>query len=425
MKTFRSLSTGIRSTPRLSGYAQALAVCAVVVGCIATTPATAATEIAPPPPAAKTRVVILGVDHSVQLVSSADQPGLLTAFMAKLHPDAICIERPPDLAARGDFYEFTYEVQGIVLPYVAAHPTDICPIDWMPPPDDQKLAFGVDLDVPPEVRPAAGFYAFKDPKSLTEDFFLGEDPTFTDPVRKRANTPAKDSARDFPRRLYLYRTFLQGQRIRAAAKAHPGQTVLVVIGYFHKPDIEAALASDPAIELVQPSAVGRPDPAKAEAVTSPIQRAAILSFNLLGRQAATGNVDWVWMEQLLSDLERTGLGPETALLRARLAELTHRIDVRAASVRYRDLAGHTDPTLRFRWTGVKDPTRLDSYFDPFGNLTVAQRAQLEWARTLADQGRVAEAKAAFARLRAQLQPRPARQLDAYGQAFLPRLDLSR
>ena len=34
------------------------------------------------------RIVILSVDHSAQLVSRADQPGMLTAFIERLHPDA-------------------------------------------------------------------------------------------------------------------------------------------------------------------------------------------------------------------------------------------------------------------------------------------------------------------------------------------------
>lgn len=36
--------------------------------------------------------------------------------------------------------------------------------------------------------------------------------------------------------------------------------------------------------------------------------------------------------------------------------------------------------INFTWTGVKNKTRLDSYFDPFGNMTLQQRLHLEMAR---------------------------------------------
>jgi hypothetical protein len=69
--------------------------------------------------AAQTRVVILGVDHSAQLVSRAYRPAVVEAFIARVKPDAICIERDPEDFATGDFYEFTYEVSEICVPSAA------------------------------------------------------------------------------------------------------------------------------------------------------------------------------------------------------------------------------------------------------------------------------------------------------------------
>src|SRR5579871_4972233 len=127
----------------------------------------------------KTRVVILGiVEHSAQLIGEPNGPGVLASFLSMVNPEAICIERPPEQAARGDYYEFTYEVQGIILPYVASHPTAVCPIDWMPSVDDQRLVFGFDLDVPPEVRPRSGFQTFTtfaDSSLLHVDLFGADD----------------------------------------------------------------------------------------------------------------------------------------------------------------------------------------------------------------------------------------------------------
>src|SRR5262249_26850125 len=249
---------------------------------------------------ARTRIVVLGVDHAAQLVSPRNRPAVLAAFLEQLHPAAICIERPPDPAERRDFYEFTYEVQDIVLPFVSAHATDTCPVDWMPSVEDQKLVFGADLDEPPEVRPREGFgsfLVFRDPRTLKADLFFADQPEATDRVRTWARTPAANADKDVPLRLYLYRTFMQAQRIRAAATAHSGQLLLVVIGFFHKPDLEAILSRDPQLEVIHPSGLGQPTAEAVDHATTRAQRVAILSFNLLGRQSNTGNVDWEWMER--------------------------------------------------------------------------------------------------------------------------------
>src|SRR5579871_6076772 len=52
----------------------------------------------------RTKLIVLGVvDHSGQLVSPMNSPGMLAAFIDKVHPDAICIERPPEEASRNDY----------------------------------------------------------------------------------------------------------------------------------------------------------------------------------------------------------------------------------------------------------------------------------------------------------------------------------
>ncbi|WP_438876482.1 hypothetical protein, partial [Bacillus cereus group sp. Bc253] len=84
-------------------------------------------------------------------------------------------------------------------------------------------------------------------------------------AQKWAAEPAPRADRDLPRRLYLYRTYMQAQRIRAIAHKRRGQTVLVVVGHFHKPDIEAILQHDPTIELVPATSVGRPTDAAVRA----------------------------------------------------------------------------------------------------------------------------------------------------------------
>ncbi len=60
-------------------------------------------------PAAVTTLVILGVDHSSQLVSRAYHPGYLRAFFERVKPSALCVERSPDEFARGDYYEVSVQ----------------------------------------------------------------------------------------------------------------------------------------------------------------------------------------------------------------------------------------------------------------------------------------------------------------------------
>src|ERR1044072_382541 len=122
--------------------------------------ALAVATAAAPPPAPRTRVIVLGVDHSAQLVSRAYRRAVLEAFIARVRPDALCVERDPQDFAQNDFYEFTYEVAEIAVPYARRAHVDLCPIDWEPPTADQVLGFGLDLDAPPPVRPGDGFQGF-------------------------------------------------------------------------------------------------------------------------------------------------------------------------------------------------------------------------------------------------------------------------
>ncbi|WP_238982040.1 hypothetical protein [Xanthomonas phaseoli] len=240
-----------------------------------------------------TRVVVLGVDHAAQLVSPNDSPAMLTAFLRRVRPDAICIERSPEAFARNDYYEFTYEVQDVVVPFARSNGIDLCPIDWEPPAADARLGFGMDLDVVPEVRPVKGFQqflVFNQPSQLTRTLFHADDPKNVAKVTQWAATPTNKTKDDLPRRLYLYRTFLQAKRLAAAAKAHTGGTVLLVVGEFHKRDIEAILADEVGIEIVQPTAIGAPTREEAIAAERSDYWFAIASFNLLGTQSTTGMV---------------------------------------------------------------------------------------------------------------------------------------
>lgn len=368
------------------------------------------------PSAAATTVIVLGVDHAAQLVAERDQPAALDAFLDRARPDAICIERTPEAFARGDFYEFTYEAQDVAVPFARRRGIALCPIDWEPPVEDQRLGFGLALDAPPELRPLKGMFGFLAfaPPSLQRDLFHADDPANLRKVADWAATPAAKARNDLPRRLYLYRTYLQAQRIVAAARAHPGGRVVVVVGEFHKRDIEAVLADEPAVRVVQPSSLGRPDAQEIAAHDRPEYRTAIARFNLLGVQAAGGAVDYAFVGRALAALEAEGATPQTRLLRTRLERLQGRIGRAEAVARYRAVAADAG-AAGFAWSGVKEAARVDSWFDPFGNLDVRRRALLEAARESQAAGDAAAAAALLDDCARGLSPRQQAQLRGYWQ----------
>jgi hypothetical protein len=373
------------------------------------------------PASARTRVVILGVDHSLELVSRGFSAGAMSLFFDEVNAAAICIERPPEEALRGDFYEFTYEVQYVAVPYAKSHGKQLCPIDWMPRVEDQKLVFGADLDVPPPLRPQSGFcefLTFTDEYSLNSGLFYYDEPAAVARVVQWAQTPAAQADQDFPRRLYLYRTFVQAEHIRAVARAYDGKTILVVIGYFHKPGLEAILKADPSIELVPASSYALPSERASDNAMSVPQRVAVLSFNLLGRQSATGKVDWQWMKELIDSLKRDDPSPEVRLFEIRYDELRGTLQGKALADAYESVANTTPESSRFSWDGVKDEYRVDSYFDPFGNVSIHQRAQLEYARVLFHTNQAQRATELVTSLASELNSLQASQLNYYVSQYI-------
>ena len=349
-----------------------------------------------------TTLIVLGVEHSAQLVGRRYHPGYLRAFIDRVHPAAICVERSPDEFARGDYYEFTYEVQHIAVPYARAHGVDLCPIDWLPSRDDERLAFGrLEVVELPPVRARRDFQGFLviDSTSMGRTLFYADSAADRDAAKRFYDRSRAAGWADFPRRLGLYRTFMQAMRVRGALDAYRHQTVLVVVGSMHKDDIEHVLAQDANVRIVQPSSYGAPSAADADARLEDADLAAIASFNLLGVQPLEGPVDWAWVGEVLERLSRKHPNaPELPLFRERYAVLTRGVPAAEAAAAYERLAASTDSLAQFTFAGVEDVRRLDSYFDPFGNLGVRQRALLEAAREWSRAGQPARA----AQLRAQL-----------------------
>jgi hypothetical protein len=370
----------------------------------------------------KTRVVVLGVTHSNQLVAESYQPAVFRAFFARVRPAAVCVERDPEAFARGSHHEFTYEIQSIALPWAAEHAIPVHPFDWTPKPDDELLLYGATWDPPPLVRRPRTPREFLtyDSTALALPLFYAE----RDSVRKDYRDwydvfPARMGT-DWARRLFLYRTFLMARRVAAAAALYPGKTVLVVVGSYHTEDIERILAEDPRFELVKPSSFGQPTADEVAREMRVPDLFAIATFNLLGVQSRE-RIDQAWVGRVLGRLAGAGRTPEVELLETRLGVLAGRLAPEAAAARYAQVAARADSSARFTWNGVQDRSRLDSYADPFGNLTVARRALLEQAREETKRGRMDEAARLRTQLDAQLPPVQRIQLQAYWDDYVAKM----
>jgi len=127
---------------------------------------------------------------------------------------------------------------------------------------------------------------------------------------------------------------------------------------------------------------------------------AVASFNLLGVQPYHGPVNWDWVDRCLKVLEADSQPGElqAALLRTRYEVLTGQMQPAVAGAQYNEIYRSTEPGTRFSFDGVKDRSRVDSYFDPFGNLDVRQRALLEAGREQYKRGHSGEANRARKRL---------------------------
>lgn len=155
----------------------------------------------------KPKVVILGVEHSSQLIKTMHQSAVLRAFIKDVNPSGICIERSPEEYLRGDFYEFTYEHQSVVVPFAKEKRIPLFPVDWLPEEEDIKLAFGTSvLEVPKFTRNPNGFWGFtvfSDTLSFNHSFFFADEPEYPNGIMSWYSEHPTETNRDFPRRLFF------------------------------------------------------------------------------------------------------------------------------------------------------------------------------------------------------------------------------
>lgn len=313
----------------------------------------------------KSKIVILGVNHSYQLVSKECQPAAYRAFIDRVQPAGIGIERSPESFSRNDFYEFTYEQQDLIVPYAIEKGISLHPFDWNLTTEEQLLAWNIEnIDSPPFMRGEDTYKDFIYFPRIEEDFFYSERPEVHDQINHWTDTPMKDE-NDFPRRLFLYRTYMQAMRIKNIARQYKGKTLLIIVGHMHKPDIEGLLKSKDDIEIIHPSYYGYPS----ELEISNHQRLndfyAIANFNLLGVQSRHETKN-KWLQEVITKLNQHSSSIETKLFTT-LFNLPKYPSEKLIEI-YSKLVKDITSSTNFTYTDVKFKDRIDSYFDPFGNL---------------------------------------------------------
>lgn len=361
----------------------------------------------------KTNLIVLGVDHSLQLASEMCHPGIMKSYFEAVKPDVICIERDAESYKNNDFYEFTYEIQEIAIPYANNKGLTIYPFDWVPSQNDQKLAWGIkDILTPKLVRDS--FLTFsKD--ALDCDLLFAEQPGVKNRIDSWMDQKRIIGEDDFPRRLSLYRTYMQAMYIKKICKENIGNTVLVVVGYMHKYDIENILANLPYINL-QKSSNYNYSIKESEIQLDIKDLLAIASFNLLGIQAEK-DINIIWINRILNKLIRNDT-VEVQLLKVKFDKLRKLISSEIAYERYLKLLYSVNDEHRFTYTGVKYEDRIDSFYDPFGNLSVKNRIILEMIRECNNLKRVVELEKLKNDLVSSLTPYQREQFHIYFNQFL-------
>lgn len=367
-----------------------------------------------------TTVVILGVEHGAQLLAEQYRPAVLRAWLERVAPDGIAVERHPDAFAAGDFYGFTIEIQDIALPWARARGVPIHPFDWEPPREEMALAFGFDLQATPLIRPDAGwggFIGYPTGRVAGMSLFLGEDPAARERVAAFAATPSANVTGEMARRLFLYRTFLQARRIEKAAAMHRGGTLVVVVGAMHQPDLESLLGRLPGISLVAASTFGHPTQDEMERQETASDLIATAWATLFSVHARREPPDHSWVARVVDRLEGTVPAEELAILRLHLDEFTGRTTPEMALDRWLDLGSTTPAAAGPSWTGRVDAPRIDSDFDAFAGLTLRQRALHEASRAARGLGRDANAAALRDQVAAELSDIARVQYLAYWERF--------
>jgi hypothetical protein len=328
-------------------------------------------------------VHLIGTQHAPgQLLQAAMSPAHVRAALAAIAPDVVCVESAPEWFAAGHFYRETYEANGIALPWARERGLPVYGIDWVGNENaghwhererrarveqerDDLGAAAVDVR-----RFAYGAVAASQLREARPDPWC--DFARLNGADFAARTVADlDARRDEPGSAQHYvarRNVHIADHVAAAAKAHPGKRLAVVIGAAHVGDLQRLL---PARGLAVATV---PDVARLAVDDDGLAIADVVAMLTHATDSGRGERPAAARcERLLARL-----GREAASLRGDLAVLAAYVDARQ-----QQLAGEPDAAARGfaqlieSGAAVRFPYRGHDWRL---HLTVAQAARLELGR---------------------------------------------
>lgn len=216
----------------------------------------AAVGLAPAQTAPLATVHLVGVQHAPgQLLHAAMSPAHVRRALAAIAPDVVCVESCPEWFAAGHFYRETYEAEVVAVPWARARGLPVHAVDWVGDvaswSEQQRVA-----RVERERADLAAEPAALDPRRFGYGAVhaapLREVPADAECDFARLNGAAfaqrwnewLDAGRDqagSAQQYFATRNARIADAIAAAARAHPGERLVVVIGAAHLGDLERLL----------------------------------------------------------------------------------------------------------------------------------------------------------------------------------------
>lgn len=233
----------------------------------------------------KTNIVILGCEHSSQLINPKMSPAVFRAFFNRVRPDAVCLETTAEYITEAKFFHFSYESWGIAYPWAVKNNIPVYGVDWQ---EDIKASerFGtkMDFDKRKRVVPPSDFNGQE--YNPNYDIFFADIDTFefNRYLLKNISTPAPDgkwSDEGF-RRYMLFRDMVIAQNILDVAVNYQCATVLVVYGAAHKTGLEYYLQKyfGDDVNIIKPSSYGYPSPKEIQSEVTKEDEIAVCYFLL-------------------------------------------------------------------------------------------------------------------------------------------------
>ncbi|MDD5361685.1 MAG: carbohydrate binding domain-containing protein [Ignavibacteria bacterium] len=231
----------------------------------------------------KTNIVVLGCEHSSELINPKMFPAVFRAFFNRLKPDAVCLETKSEWLADKKFFPASYESWGITYPWAVKNNVPVFGVDWQPDiKASERYWTKMDFDKRKREIPSSDSNGLE--YNPENDLFFADIDTFYFNRYWLGNisNPAPEgrwSDEGF-RRYMLFRDMIIAQNILDVAVNFQCGTVLVVYGAAHKAGLEYYLKKyfSDNVNIIKPSEYGYPSADEIEKETLKEDELAVCYF---------------------------------------------------------------------------------------------------------------------------------------------------